>query len=889
MTSMTTLFHVGPGPEEFVEFNESFGSKAFLQHVWNSHVTPINDNDLSGSKLHSAKARVSNTQPPCIEFPTILRKRGKGNSYKFSGRWISWDELSRRNPLAVKSPPSLEEFMARGGKVGEGKAISPGGWLGADNVLRKKAEKAVKESGKADGWIGKGSAESIYAPKATALPDAAPPAVLPKLANGVPSASNDGVASIGGAHSTITPETPSPRKAGGAQLESMLDRLRNARSGLGSGASIWASRSAAMETLKQETLVVAGENAEVPGSPKSQARDRTDQIDADIGKSGSKDAEDWHPKGVQAPSATKTHTPVLSEAPQVAVGAAAEKKKSRRVRGKEKERDKTREPAHVSVFGSAEQAELCTQPHGIEEQPEVSQGGEEQTDVSDPSPGKKEKKRGRRGHKSSAAGSSSLEAASTRQKLQVSSSPDCRDAFGSRGEANEDMHRLETQEVEEPANDPSDVSALSIADPSFSEPAVPASPQGADDEQGSGLIEDEATLPSSLQSGTVTKQGAVGPDPAAGRILVPDSTSAGAAISFEQRLGQGNGFAAAAAAEEVPKAMKSSTAPPAAHFSWADDNQDEEELPDLEDWGISLESIKLAASSMSLSKIVSNANTQHSNAASIGTRASPISGHATMADSHNVRHNAGQSAASGEGDWRNTRQCKQRGVGGSGKAERKHKVKGELFGAASGGGDQTCNSSCSELPSENVKDVKIRQEQYESAAPVARKPVVKLQIRGRAAAAAAAAAEGNGHSAEAVAATSGSNLSLPRPKAQTSFAPQPLAAPKTTRSAAPEAPSWKKALSAIDSVATRNANGNDYLYWERRGSSQYVRGGAEPAMTMRKPDQPHRRPRITADQGTFARLAGDILATNGAGAAAAASAPGAGPTLRIGRATGNKA
>lgn len=41
MTSMTTLFHVGPGPEEFVEFNESFGSRAFLEHIWNEQVTPL--------------------------------------------------------------------------------------------------------------------------------------------------------------------------------------------------------------------------------------------------------------------------------------------------------------------------------------------------------------------------------------------------------------------------------------------------------------------------------------------------------------------------------------------------------------------------------------------------------------------------------------------------------------------------------------------------------------------------------------------------------------------------------------------------------------------------------------------------------------------------------
>lgn len=41
MASMTTLFHVGPGPDEFVEFHESFGSKAFLQHVWDEQNAPL--------------------------------------------------------------------------------------------------------------------------------------------------------------------------------------------------------------------------------------------------------------------------------------------------------------------------------------------------------------------------------------------------------------------------------------------------------------------------------------------------------------------------------------------------------------------------------------------------------------------------------------------------------------------------------------------------------------------------------------------------------------------------------------------------------------------------------------------------------------------------------
>lgn len=39
MTSLTTLFVVGP--EEYVEFNESMGSKAFLEHVWDESVSPL--------------------------------------------------------------------------------------------------------------------------------------------------------------------------------------------------------------------------------------------------------------------------------------------------------------------------------------------------------------------------------------------------------------------------------------------------------------------------------------------------------------------------------------------------------------------------------------------------------------------------------------------------------------------------------------------------------------------------------------------------------------------------------------------------------------------------------------------------------------------------------
>lgn len=45
MTTLTTLFVVGP--EEYVEFNESMGSKAFLEHVWDQRTTPLKEDGES--------------------------------------------------------------------------------------------------------------------------------------------------------------------------------------------------------------------------------------------------------------------------------------------------------------------------------------------------------------------------------------------------------------------------------------------------------------------------------------------------------------------------------------------------------------------------------------------------------------------------------------------------------------------------------------------------------------------------------------------------------------------------------------------------------------------------------------------------------------------------
>jgi len=53
MSHLTTLFVVGP--DEYVEFNESLGSKAMLQHVWDEQTTPLNKE----GELQSAELKVS--------------------------------------------------------------------------------------------------------------------------------------------------------------------------------------------------------------------------------------------------------------------------------------------------------------------------------------------------------------------------------------------------------------------------------------------------------------------------------------------------------------------------------------------------------------------------------------------------------------------------------------------------------------------------------------------------------------------------------------------------------------------------------------------------------------------------------------------------------------
>ncbi|CAO1615023.1 unnamed protein product [Parajaminaea phylloscopi] len=218
MTSLTTLFVVGP--EEYVEFNESLGSKAFLEHVWDQSVTPLKEGDMADSHLHSAGARISRQPPPRIEFPVIVRSKGKGNRYKATGKWISWDELRAKNPLAVCEPPSLAEFQKSGAKVGEGKKLKPGEWLTEEKLKASIVNSANRRSSNDASSTRKphkgGSSQSIYAVPATP----AVPSKSPQLASGKgPKAGMEPKSSVNEAVCSQTSVSQNHRRPGPSLLE----------------------------------------------------------------------------------------------------------------------------------------------------------------------------------------------------------------------------------------------------------------------------------------------------------------------------------------------------------------------------------------------------------------------------------------------------------------------------------------------------------------------------------------------------------------------------------------------------------------------------------------------------------------------------------------------
>lgn len=221
MTSLTTLFVVGV--EEYVEFNESMGSKAFVEHIWDQSKTPLKleDTSASGSQLHSAGARISSDPPPRIEFPTIVRQKGRGNKYKATGRYISWEELKRRNPVALKDPPSLEEFIRKGSQVGTAERLAPGAFLKGEKKFKitKKPKDTIEIHQSQDGWIG-GSSESSYATDASANGTSAQSSVKGSSSSAsiyAPKASSNGSSgsayapkpSVGSSASIYATQTPS--------------------------------------------------------------------------------------------------------------------------------------------------------------------------------------------------------------------------------------------------------------------------------------------------------------------------------------------------------------------------------------------------------------------------------------------------------------------------------------------------------------------------------------------------------------------------------------------------------------------------------------------------------------------------------------------------------
>lgn len=248
MTSLTTLFVVGP--EEYVEFNESMGSKAFLEHVWDEQTTPLKpgETSLAGSQLHSAGARISPDPPPRIEFPIVLRVRGRGNKYRPTGRFISWQELKRRNPIALTDPPSLDEFVERGSQVGTAERVEPGAFLKGETrskASNKAGNGKVDVQQSSDGWFG-GSSESDYAAEPKEAASGSSQSIYaPKTNNAADQVSEDSSKPkrhpLHREHSdaaTVVPDASLPEEEGRSgtptpsSIKSDAPTLRKSRSGL---------------------------------------------------------------------------------------------------------------------------------------------------------------------------------------------------------------------------------------------------------------------------------------------------------------------------------------------------------------------------------------------------------------------------------------------------------------------------------------------------------------------------------------------------------------------------------------------------------------------------------------------------------------------------------
>jgi hypothetical protein len=101
-----------------------------------------------------------------------------GNHYKATGKWISWEDLKRKHPLAVIDPPSLEEYTNRSGNVGRGDKLESGGLPKAEKkfkVVKRKKDMppTAATSNLGDAWTG-GSSQSIHATSSTLGSDHAP-------------------------------------------------------------------------------------------------------------------------------------------------------------------------------------------------------------------------------------------------------------------------------------------------------------------------------------------------------------------------------------------------------------------------------------------------------------------------------------------------------------------------------------------------------------------------------------------------------------------------------------------------------------------------------------------------------------------------------------------
>jgi hypothetical protein len=96
------------GRDLYVEFEERFGDKEFLRHVWDTSASPFKAGDIDN---HEILLRVT-IKDGAVHFPVVRRVRG--SNYVPTGKHVTWNHLHTLNASFLKPPVRVGGTEGRG-------------------------------------------------------------------------------------------------------------------------------------------------------------------------------------------------------------------------------------------------------------------------------------------------------------------------------------------------------------------------------------------------------------------------------------------------------------------------------------------------------------------------------------------------------------------------------------------------------------------------------------------------------------------------------------------------------------------------------------------------------------------------------------------------------